>query len=210
MACITRRLYLNFKYRICPLPTDPASLEKVAKNLNIPLAFTYRWHGLDVTLAQQRIRENLNSFRWIAPLAIAVVCFALIVTALWVKFCSATSSSSSPPKQFETLALLKRKCSYLIPHERWGKASGKEAKQISTLTSCCYYGNETRIVCNDIAAIILEKSIVPCVCSVGECRTGDDMIIGPTIITTPTQEETAIKIRLSFRNGERAKEYNYG
>ena len=68
MACITRWLYLNFKYRICPLPTDPASLEKVAKNLNIPLAFTYTWHGLDVTLAQQRIRENLNSFRWIVTL----------------------------------------------------------------------------------------------------------------------------------------------
>src|SRR5215475_11130248 len=83
MACITRWLYLNFKYQICPLPTDPASLEKVAKNLNIPLAFTYTWHGLDVTLAQQRIRENLNSFRWIAPLVITVVCFALIITALW-------------------------------------------------------------------------------------------------------------------------------
>ena len=93
MACITRWLYLNFKYQICPLPTDPASLEKVAKNLNIPLAFTYTWHGLDVTLAQQRIRENLNSFRWIATLVITVVCFALIITALWVKFFERSSSA---------------------------------------------------------------------------------------------------------------------
>src|SRR5215470_831157 len=123
---------------------------------------------------------------------------------------SATSSSSSWPKQFETLALLRRKCSYLLPHERV-ILNDNEAKQISTLTSCCYYGGETRIVCNDIAPIILEKSIVPCVCSVGECRTGGDMIIGPiTFFTTPTQDETAIKIRLSFRNGKRAKEYNYG
>jgi len=36
------------------------------------------------------------------------------------------------------------------------------------------------------------------------------MIIGPTISKTPTHDETAIKIRLSFRKGERAEEYNYG
>jgi hypothetical protein len=50
-------------------------------NLNIPLAFTYRRHGIDVTLAQQRIRESLNSFPWIAPLLLcfSLVCFASMV-----------------------------------------------------------------------------------------------------------------------------------
>ena len=84
-AYVIRWLYLNCKYRVCPLPNDPTSLETIAMNLKIPLAFTYRWDGLDVPLAQQRIRENLNSFRWIAPLVIAVMCYALIVAAFLVK-----------------------------------------------------------------------------------------------------------------------------
>jgi hypothetical protein len=86
MPPVIRWLYLNCKYRVCPLPNEPAMLQKLAMSLNIPLAFTYKANGLDVTLAQQRIRENLNSFRWIAPLVIAVVSFALIVAGLWVKF----------------------------------------------------------------------------------------------------------------------------
>src|SRR5215510_8816580 len=104
-----------------------------------------------------------------------------------------------------------RICSYLSPHQRRGKASDIEAKQISTLTSCYYYGGESRIVCNDIAGIIDEKSIVPCVCTIVRCPTLVDSIKVPTRwLTTPTRDETALKIRLSFREGERAKEYNYG
>ena len=82
MPPVIRWLYLNIKYRVCALPNEPATLQKLAMNLNIPLAFTYRATGLDMTLAQQRIHESLNSFRWISPLAIAGLCFALIVAAL--------------------------------------------------------------------------------------------------------------------------------
>ena len=57
-----RWLYLNFRYRFQPLPNDPAELEKLAKNLQIPLAFTYRANGIDPELAKQRIRENLVFF----------------------------------------------------------------------------------------------------------------------------------------------------
>jgi hypothetical protein len=66
-------LYLNFKYRLWPLPTQPVELEKIAMDLKVPLAFTYRAHGLDVTLAQQRIHESLKSFRWSAPLVLVVL-----------------------------------------------------------------------------------------------------------------------------------------
>jgi len=90
MLPVIRWLYLNCKYRVCPLPNDAVTLQKLAMSLNIPLAFTYKANGLDVTLAQQRIRDNLNSLRWFAPLVIAVVCFALIVAAFCVKFSSAT------------------------------------------------------------------------------------------------------------------------
>src|SRR5262249_34040728 len=111
------------------------------------------------------------------------------------------------------LALLKRKCSYLSPHQRRGKGTDIDAKQISTLTSCCYYGGETRIVCIDIAHSpgSPEKSVVPCICPIVHCQTLGDSIKVPTR-TTPTHEDTAINIRLrlSFRNGKRAKEYNYG
>jgi len=61
-------------------------LQKLAIDLHIPLVFTYKANGFDVTLAQQRIHENLNSFRWIAPLVIAVLCVALIVAAFWSRF----------------------------------------------------------------------------------------------------------------------------
>src|SRR5262249_26361275 len=57
-------VYLNLKYRLRPLPTDPVHLEKIAIDLNVPLAFTYKWHGLDVALAQERIHECLKSFQW--------------------------------------------------------------------------------------------------------------------------------------------------
>jgi hypothetical protein len=73
-----RWLYLNFRYRLKPLPTDPTELEKLAKDLQIPLAFTYRAYGIDA-LAQQRIRENLDSFRWSAPLLVTTLFCALIV-----------------------------------------------------------------------------------------------------------------------------------
>ena len=82
MVLITRWLYLNCKYRVSSLPNDPDMLEKIAKGLQIPLAFTYRASGLDAALAEQRIQQSLNSFRWIVPLAIAGLCFVLIVAVL--------------------------------------------------------------------------------------------------------------------------------
>ena len=48
-------------------------------DLRVPLAFTYRAHGLDVALAQQRIQESLKSFRWSAPLVLVVLSFALMI-----------------------------------------------------------------------------------------------------------------------------------
>jgi hypothetical protein len=39
-------------------------------------------NGIDMALAQQRIHESLNSFRWIAPPAMALLCFALIAGAI--------------------------------------------------------------------------------------------------------------------------------
>jgi hypothetical protein len=78
MASI-RWLYLNFKYRLWPLPTESDSLEKIAMALKGPLAFTYRAYGLDVTLAQQRIHESLKSFRSSAPLFLVVLSFALMI-----------------------------------------------------------------------------------------------------------------------------------
>jgi hypothetical protein len=79
MRPVIRWLYLNFKYRVWPLPTDPANLEKIAMDLKVPLGFTYRAHGLDVTLAQRRIHECLKSFRWSAPLVLVVLSFALMI-----------------------------------------------------------------------------------------------------------------------------------
>ena len=80
MPRVIRWLYLNIKYRVCP-PERTRHTAKLAMKLNISLAFTYRRHGRDVILAQQRIRENLNSFRWIAPL---VLCFSLVCFASMV------------------------------------------------------------------------------------------------------------------------------
>jgi hypothetical protein len=79
---VIRWLYLNFKYRLWPLPADPIQLQKIATDLNVPLAFTYRWHGLDVALAQQRIHECLKSFRWSAPLVLVVLSFALMISCI--------------------------------------------------------------------------------------------------------------------------------
>jgi hypothetical protein len=79
MRHVIRWLYLSFKYRLWPLPIVPVELEKIAMDLNVPLAFTYRAQGLDVTLAQQRIRESLKSFRWNAPLFLVVLSFALMI-----------------------------------------------------------------------------------------------------------------------------------
>ena len=75
-------VYLNLKYRLWPLPTDPVHLEKIAIDLNAPLAFTYKWHGLDVALAQERIHECLKSFRWRAPLLLLVLSVTLIISAI--------------------------------------------------------------------------------------------------------------------------------
>ena len=73
MPPVIRWLYLNCKYRVSLLPNEPATLQKLAVDLHIPLAFTYKANGLDVTWAQQRIREKLNSLRWVVPLIIAVL-----------------------------------------------------------------------------------------------------------------------------------------
>jgi hypothetical protein len=73
-------IYLNLKNRLRPLPTDPANLEKIAKDLKVPLAFTYRAHGLNVALAQLRIYESLNSFRWSAPLVLAALSLVLMIS----------------------------------------------------------------------------------------------------------------------------------
>jgi hypothetical protein len=73
-------IYLNLKYRLRPLPTDPVHLEKVGRDLKVPLTFTYKAHGLDVTLAQQRIYESLNSFRWNAPLVLVVLSLVLMIS----------------------------------------------------------------------------------------------------------------------------------
>jgi len=75
-------VYLNLKYRLRPLPTDPVILKKIAIDLNVSLAFTYKWHGLDVALAQERIHECLNSFRWIAPVVLVGVSVPLIISAI--------------------------------------------------------------------------------------------------------------------------------
>lgn len=79
VASSIRWLYLNFRYRLRSLPNNPTELEKLAKDLQIPLAFTYRVYGIDSALAQQRIRENLNSFRWSAPLVVITLFCALII-----------------------------------------------------------------------------------------------------------------------------------
>jgi hypothetical protein len=79
MRPVIHWLCLNFKYRFWSLPTDPPTLEKIAMDLKVPLAFTYKAHGLDVALAQQRIHESLKSFRWSAPLALVVLSLALLI-----------------------------------------------------------------------------------------------------------------------------------
>jgi hypothetical protein len=79
MRLVIRWLYLNFKYRVWPLPTDPASLQKIAMDLRVPLAFTYTWHRLDVPLAQRRIHESLKSFRWSVPLVLVILSLALVI-----------------------------------------------------------------------------------------------------------------------------------
>jgi hypothetical protein len=53
-----QRLYLSFWYRFRPLPNDLPELEKLAKNLQIPLALIYRAKGIDPELAKLRIREK--------------------------------------------------------------------------------------------------------------------------------------------------------
>jgi hypothetical protein len=82
MRPVIRWLYLNLKYRLWSLPTEPAQLEKIATDLKVPLAFTYRAYGLDVALAQQRIHESLKSFRWSAPLILVVLSFVLMIGSI--------------------------------------------------------------------------------------------------------------------------------
>jgi hypothetical protein len=82
MRPVIRWLYLNLKYRLWSLPTEPAQLEKLAMDLNVPLAFTYRAYGLDMALAQQRINKCLKSFRWSAPLVLVGESVGLIIVAI--------------------------------------------------------------------------------------------------------------------------------
>jgi hypothetical protein len=79
MPPVIRWLYLNFRYRLWPLPTDQGSLKKIAIDLKVPLDFTYRKHGLDVALAQQLSHESLKSFRWSAPLVLVLLSFGLVI-----------------------------------------------------------------------------------------------------------------------------------
>jgi hypothetical protein len=79
MSPVVYWLYLNFKYRLWPLPTDSVHLEEIATDLRVPLAFTYRAYGLDVALAQQRIHECIKSFRWSAPLILVMLSFVLMI-----------------------------------------------------------------------------------------------------------------------------------
>jgi hypothetical protein len=70
---------LIFRHRLPPLPTDPSEREKLVKDLRVSLAFTYNAHGIDAALAQQRIRESLDSCRWSLPLILTILFSALIV-----------------------------------------------------------------------------------------------------------------------------------
>ena len=82
MISLIRWLYLNYKYRIFPLPNDPPRLQKLA-DLNISLAYTYKRYGMEVPLVQQRITQRLNSLAWSAPLSIVMPCLALMVGAIF-------------------------------------------------------------------------------------------------------------------------------
>src|SRR5262245_33117823 len=86
LVAFIRWLHLNFRYRLRPLPNEPTEIGKLAKIIQVPLSFTYTAHGLDVELAQQRIRENLDSFRWSAPLVLTTLFFALIVSTIISEF----------------------------------------------------------------------------------------------------------------------------
>jgi hypothetical protein len=83
MISLIRWLYLNYKYRIFPLPNDPFRLQKPAADLNISLAYTYKRYGMDVPLVQQRITQRLNFLAWSAPLSIVMLCLALMVGAVF-------------------------------------------------------------------------------------------------------------------------------
>src|SRR5262249_25475680 len=77
MISLIRWLYLNYKYRIFPLPNDPPRLQKLAADLNISLAYTYKGYGMDVPLAQQSHHSEIKfiSMEYSAVDCHAVPCF---------------------------------------------------------------------------------------------------------------------------------------
>src|SRR5215813_9145903 len=69
-------LYLNYKYRSFLLPNDSPRLQKLAADLDISRAYTYKGYGLDVPLAQQRITQRkFISTEYSAVDCHAVACF---------------------------------------------------------------------------------------------------------------------------------------
>ena len=83
MISLIRWLYLNYKYRIFPLPNDSLRLQELAADLDISLAYMYKGYVLDVPLAQQRITQRLNSLAWSTPMSIVMLCLALMVGAVF-------------------------------------------------------------------------------------------------------------------------------
>ena len=74
-------LFLSLKYQIWPLPKDPAELRKLAIDLQITLAYSWKGNGLNTLLVQSAIRERLKSFRRDAPYVVLFIVpiFSVIV-----------------------------------------------------------------------------------------------------------------------------------
>jgi tetrahydromethanopterin S-methyltransferase subunit B len=71
------------KYRTRPLADNPKELEELASSLGVSLAYTYRHYGLDIALAQTRIRKALAAFRnrVLLGLALMTVLAVIVVVA---------------------------------------------------------------------------------------------------------------------------------
>jgi hypothetical protein len=76
---LIRWFYLNSRCRFESLPNNPTDLEKLANDLQVPLAY-----GIDIALGQQCIRDKPGSFRWRAPLILIALLYALIVGTRFV------------------------------------------------------------------------------------------------------------------------------
>jgi len=56
-------LFLSIKYQIWPLPNDPAELRKLAIDLQVPHANSWKRYELNTTLIEGITHEWLKSFR---------------------------------------------------------------------------------------------------------------------------------------------------